>query len=44
MIHDLSKKLDSSVDLKRNKKGKGKIIIPFNTDDDFIKLIELINK
>ena len=44
MIHDLSRKLDSSVDLKRNKKGKGKIIIPFNTDDDFEKIVEIINK
>lgn len=44
MIHDLSRNLDTHVNLKRNKKGKGKIIIPFNTDDDFIKIINIINK
>ena len=44
MIHDLSRKLDTFIELKRNKKGKGKIIIPFNTDDDFEKIVEIINK
>ena len=44
MIHELSRKLNISVDLKRNKKGKGKIIIPFNTDDDFERIVEIINK
>jgi len=44
MIHDLSRKLDAFIELKRNKKGKGKIIIPFNTDDDFEKIVEIINK
>ncbi|MDC0204578.1 ParB/RepB/Spo0J family partition protein [Flavobacteriales bacterium] len=44
MIYDLSNKLDNYVDLKRNKKGKGKIIIPFKTDDNFIKIMEIINK
>ena len=44
MIHDLSRKLDAFIELKRNKKGKGKIIIQFNTDDDFEKIVEIINK
>jgi ParB family chromosome partitioning protein len=44
MIHDLSRNLDATVELKRNKKGKGKIIIPFNTDEDFVKIFEILNK
>ena len=44
IIHDLSRKLDTSIELKRNKKGKGKIIIPFNTDENFKKIVEIINK
>ncbi len=44
IIHDLSIKLDSSVELKRNKKGKGRIIIPFNTDKNFERIARLISK
>ena len=40
-IFDLSKSLNVEIKLKRNKKGNGKIIIPF-TDDD--KLSEIFNK
>ena len=35
MAYDLSKNLDTTIELKRNKKGKGKLIIPFNNDEDF---------
>ena len=42
-IHHLSKYLDKDIDIKRNKKGKGKLIIPFNSDDDFISLMEKIS-
>ncbi|MGY8989582.1 MAG: ParB/RepB/Spo0J family partition protein, partial [Flavobacteriales bacterium] len=43
-IHNLSKYLEKDIDIKRNKKGKGKLIIPFNSDDDFISLIEKVSE
>ena len=42
-IHHLSKYLEKDINIKRNKKGKGKLIIPFNSDDDFISLMEKIS-
>ena len=44
IAHDLSRKLENKVELKRNKKGKGKLIIPFNNDDDLAKIFDIINK
>jgi len=44
MVHDLSRTLEKEVELKRNKKGKGKLIIPFNNDEDLAKILEFINK
>lgn len=44
MVHDLSKNLDKEVELKRNKRGKGKLIIPFSNDEDLVRIFELINK
>ena len=44
MIHDLSRILDKDVELKRNKKGKGKLIIPFSNDDELARIFEIINK
>jgi len=44
MVHDLSRTLDKEVELKRNKKGKGKLIIPFSNDADLAKIFEFINK
>jgi len=43
-IHNLSKYLEKDIDIKRNKKGKGKLIIPFSSDDDFISLVEKISE
>ena len=43
-IHELSNYLDSKVQMKTNKKGKGKLIIPFSSDEDFEKIIVLIKK
>ena len=40
-LFDLSKSLNVEIKLKRNKKGSGKIIIPFSDDD---KLSEIFNK
>ena len=44
MLHDLSRNLEKKVELKRNKKGKGKLIIPFNNDKDLAKIFEIISK
>ena len=44
MVHDLSRNLDKDVELKRNKKGKGKLIIPFSNDEDLARIFEIINK
>jgi len=43
MVHDLSRNLNKKVELKRNKKGKGKLIIHFNNDADLAKIFEAIN-
>ena len=44
MVHDLSRNLEKEIELKRNKKGKGKLIIHFNNDEDLAKIFETINK
>ena len=43
MAHDLSRNLEKKVELKRNKKGKGKLIIFFENDADLAKIFEFIN-
>ena len=43
MAHDLAKNLGEKVELKRNKKGKGKLIISFDNDADLAKIFEFIN-
>ena len=43
MIHDLSKNINTLIELKRNKKGRGKLIITFNDDEDLIRIIEKIS-
>ena len=43
-MHELSNYLDREVHLKTNKKGKGKLTIPFSSDEDFEKIIMLIKK
>ena len=40
---NLSKNLNASIELKRNKKGKGKLMIPFNNDEDFERIIGILN-
>lgn len=39
---ELSKKLDSEIDLKRNTKGSGRIVIPFKSDEDFRRILDLL--
>jgi len=44
MVHDLSRNFDTAIELKRNKKGTGKLIIPFNNDEDFERIIRILSK
>ena len=43
-IHELSNLLDREVELKVSKKGKGKLIFPFSSNEDFEKIVRLIKK
>ena len=43
-IHELSNLLDRNVELKVSKKGKGQLIIPFSSNEDFEKVLGLIKK
>ena len=43
-IHTLGRNLDKEIEVKRNNKGKGKIVIPFNSDEDFKNLLYKLNK
>lgn len=40
----LTSMLKAKIDLKRNHKGQGSIVIPFRSDDDFYRIIEMIRK
>lgn len=40
---DLSNKLETKIEIKSNAKGKGKLIIPFNNDDDFNRILEFFD-
>lgn len=39
----LSGKFETKVDLKANKSGKGKIVIPFHSYDDLSRVLEMLN-
>jgi len=39
---NLSKKLSSKIDLKRDEKGRGKIVISFKSDEDFERLSNIL--
>ena len=43
MLFDLSKSLDKKVQLTKNKKGNGKIIIPFSNDEELTAIFNKIN-
>lgn len=43
MLFDLSKSLDKKIQLTKNKKGNGKIIIPFSDDDELTSIFNKIN-
>ena len=40
----LSNRFATEVELKRNQKGKGKIVIPFRNDNDFERIIAILDK
>ncbi len=40
----LTESLQAKVELKRNHKGKGTIIIPFNSDEDFERLVSILKR
>ena len=42
-LHNLSQSLKREVELKRNRKGKGKLIISFENDTDLANIFEFIN-
>ena len=44
MTHDLSKHLDTHIETKRNKRGKGKLIISFNNDEELERIIGILTK
>lgn len=43
MVNDLKSIFSSDIELKRNSKGKGKLIISFNNDDQLDKITEIFN-
>ncbi len=43
MIHDMTNKLKTEIELKYNKKGDGKIIIPFKNEEELKKIYEIIH-
>lgn len=40
----LKKKLQSTVEIKRSQRGKGSMTIYFNSDEDFNRILQLIEK
>ena len=42
--HDLSRNLNTHIELKCHKKGKGKLIIHYKDDNDFERIISILNK
>lgn len=42
MTYDLSKNIDANIEMKRNKKGKGKLIISFDNDEDLERIIGIL--
>ena len=42
-IEELEKRLASSVNIQKNNKGQGKLIVNFKSDDDFKRIVSLLN-
>ena len=41
---ELNDKFNAKVKLSYNEKGKGKVVIPFDSDDDLMRLMSLFDK
>ncbi len=42
-IEELEKRLSANVSIQKNGKGQGKLIVPFKSDEDFKRIISLLN-
>ena len=42
MTHNLSRYLENEVEIKQTLKGNGKIIIPYNSENNLIQIMELL--
>ena len=42
-LEELEKRIVAKVTIQKNKKGQGKLIVPFNSDDDFKRKVSLLN-
>ena len=42
-IEELEKRLATNVSIQKNGKGQGKLIVPFKSDEDFKRIISLLN-
>ena len=44
LIHDISKSLNTDINIKINKKGKGKLVIYFENEEDLLRITNSFNK
>ena len=44
LIHDISKSLNTDINIKMNKKGKGKLVIYFENEEDLLRITNSFNK
>jgi ParB family chromosome partitioning protein len=42
--NELANRFETKVDIKRNNKGRGTIVIPFKSDDDLQRIINILDK
>ena len=42
-LEELEKRLNAKVTIQKNQKGQGKLIVPFASDDDFKRIVSLLN-
>ena len=42
-LEELEKRIVAKVTIQKNKKGQGKLIVPFNSDADFKRIVSLLN-
>ena len=44
LLHDISKSLNTDINIKMNKKGKGKLVIYFENQEDLLRITNSFNK